>query len=152
MSLHQTVSRFSYYSITSSYERWNLGVFCMQWEGFPWFCKKHWELFSWREGKYLSFFYPESPDSGFHLCIFCCSYYIFIYSGVEITTLDYSFSGKKPQPRTPLNKQNYLQASDLPSEIPRLGAFKNSAYRSTTLFHIAKGIWGLFLSHKEAGK
>jgi len=43
-----------------------------------------------------------------------------------------------------------LQVSDLPRDIPRLGAFRNSAYRSTSLFHIAKGIWGLFLIHKEA--
>lgn len=37
------------------------------------------------------------PDCGFHLCVFCCSYFIFIPSGVQITTLDWSFSGKKKE-------------------------------------------------------
>ena len=85
----------SYDSITSSHERWNLGVFCMQLEGFPWFCKRHREPSSWREENCSSSFYPDSPDCGFQLCIFCCSYYIFIHSGVEITTLNCSFSGTK---------------------------------------------------------
>lgn len=71
---------------------------------------------------------------------------------MEIATLDCSFSGKKAQPHIPLSKQNMLQASDLPGEIPRLGVFRNSAYRSTSLYNIAKGICSLFLIHKEAGE
>lgn len=115
--------------------------------------KRHWEPISWREEKLLSSLYPESPDHGFLLCISCCSYCVFIYSlccGNYHSWLQ--ILRKKAQPPIPLNKQDCLQASDLPGEIPRLGVFRNSAYRSTSVSHIAKGTWGLFLIHKEAGK
>lgn len=72
------------------WEMKHTGVFCMHWEDILWFCTKHFT--SVEERKNVCLVSPQKVLIRFHLCTLCCSYCIFIHSGVEITTLDCSLA------------------------------------------------------------